>query len=385
MQAAEQLVLNASCYWLSPAQVALAAWAVNSPVSAERAVLEAVSRDPGRSALFFSLVLARFGRHEAAAHWIAEYAKAQDCNALTDEFTAVLDAVARGAFGGRARECLLDACRGWRDQIGQCAERRAEQAASWTEFIRGQRQPLTDKFHPLGTVSRDWVSKIGWLEAVTAFGHTEQWLKGRVGSTNEDDEMLRAALDDLLRKLIAAPDQAEGALLEAARRWQDIVKSGGHTPTSTNGESAEPGEPVRTDFLSLSTAIATGTYQSELSELAVRFCLGLSRASVERAVTDLSQQVSNAYPASIEVDISGWRRAIDPGDDPDELVQKFMDWTHEAMTEEKAPARRGWLSIGRLSARLEYSESIEARKQEKQETVYQATRQANLFFQKWQQ
>ncbi len=122
---------------------------------------------------------AYFGRQDAAARWITEYARAQDCNALTGEFTAVLDVVARGALGGRARERLLDACRGWRDQIGQSGEWEAKQVASWTGFIRGQRRPLTDTFDPLGTVSRDWVAKLGRLEAATAFGHTEQWLKGQ--------------------------------------------------------------------------------------------------------------------------------------------------------------------------------------------------------------
>ena len=367
LRAAEQLMVDASDYWLSPAQVALAAWARDSPVVAERAVFEAVSRDPARSALFFSLVLARFGR-QAAADWIAEYAKTQDCNALTEEFPAVLDAVARGALGGQARERLLDVCRSWRDQIGQSGEREAKQVASWTEFIRRQRRPLADKFQPLGTVSRGWVATLGTLEAAAAFSHTEQWLKSRLGSTSEGDEILRAAAADLIRELIAAPEQAECALLEAARRWQAMIKHDGHAATPT---SIEPDEPVRTDFLTLSTAIATGTYQSQISEQAVRFCLALSRTSAERAVTDLSQQVRSTYPASIEVDIEGWRHAIEPGDDPDALVQKFLGWAQEAMTEDKAQATRKRLIIGKTSSRLEHIESRwEARKHEGQERVY---------------
>lgn len=378
-RAAEQLMVDACGYWLSAAQVALAGWVGNSPVRAQRAVLEAVSRDPGRSALFFGLVLARFGRPPAAARWIAEYAKAQDRDALTGEFAAVLDAAARGALGGLARECLLAVCLGWRDQIGTPGEREAKQVASWTGFIRGQRRPLTDKFHALETVSRDWVAKRGSLEAVAAFGHTEQWLKGLLGRTSEGDELLLAAVDDLLREVIAAPDQAEGALLEAAGRWQAIV-DGGHSPTPAGGE------PARTDFLTLSTAIATGTHAGELSEQATQFCLVLSAASVERAITDLSRQVRNTYPASIEVDIAGWHHAVEPGDDPDALVQKFLGWAHEAMIEDKAQATRKRLSMSRTPARLEHIESTwEARRQKGQETVYLATTQANLFFQKWQQ
>lgn len=382
LRTAEQLMIDDPGYWLSPAQVALAALACDNPVSAKRAVLEAVSRDPGRSALFFSLVLGRFGRHDAAARWIAEYARAQDHNALTGDFTTVLDAVARGALGGPARERLLDTCRGWRDQIGQSGQQEAKQVTSWRRFIRRQRRPLTDTFHPLGMVSRDWAAKLDRLETAAAFGYTEQWLEGRLGGTGESDETLPATVDDLLRELIAAPDQAECALLEAVGRWQAIIERDGYPPAPA---SDDPGEPARTDFLTLSTAIATGTYQSDLSEQAARFCLLLSRTSVQRAVADLSQQVKSTYPASIGVDIRGWHHAIEPGDDPDALVQEFLEWAHDAMNEDKAQATRKRLGISKPSARLERIESTwKARKQEGQETVYQAARQANDFYAKWQ-
>jgi hypothetical protein len=86
--AAEHLMIDAPEYWLSPALVALAAWAGDSPASARHAVLEAVRCDLGRSALFFSLTLARFGRQDTAACWIGEYARAQDRDALTGSFAS---------------------------------------------------------------------------------------------------------------------------------------------------------------------------------------------------------------------------------------------------------------------------------------------------------
>jgi hypothetical protein len=377
--AAEQLMLDAPGYWLPPALVALAAWAGDSPESARRAVLEAVRHDPGRSALFFSVVLARFGRQDTAACWITEHVKAQDGNALTGEFTAVLDAVARGALGRQTREHLLDACRGWRDQSERSGAGEAKQVASWTEFIRGQRRSLAGTFDSLGMVSRDWGAKVGRLEAAAAFGHTEQWLKDQLGSTIEGGEGLQDVADGLLRELIAAPDQAERALLETARQRRDTVERGGRPPTPASGE------PVRTDIATLSTAIATGAYQGELSPHAVRFCLVLSGASVERALTDLSQQVRNTYPASIEVDIEGWHHAMEHSDDPETLVQEFQGWAHEAMTEEMAQSARGWLGIGRSAARLQHIENTwQERQQSGQDKVYLATTQAILFYQKWE-
>jgi len=377
--AAEQLMIGAPDYWLSPALVALAAWAGDRPAVAARAVLEAVGRDPGRSALFFSLALARFGRQDAAAGWITEYARAQDRNALPGEFTAVLDAVARGALGGGARERLLDACRGWRDQAGPSGTGAAKQVASWTGFIGGQRRPLTDTFDALGAVSRDWMTMLGTLEAAAAFGHTERWLEGRLAVTGEGDEALRDVTDGLLRELIAAPDQAERALLETAGQWQAAVAAGGHTPTPSS-------EPARTDFLTLSTAIAMGAHQNQISEQAARFCLMLSATSVERAVTELRQQVWSTYPASIEVDIEGWHHAMGPTDDPAALIQEFLGWADGEMATARMQASRRRLGIGRPSARLEQVESTwEECKQRGQEAVHQATFQAILYFRNWNQ
>jgi hypothetical protein len=383
LQAAEHLMVDASDYWLSPAQVALAAWVSGMPVYAERAVREAMSRDPGKSALLFSLVLARFGRPAAAARWISEYAKAQDPSALTSEFPAVLDAVAGGALGGLARDRFLEACHGWRDQAGESGGPEALRVASWTDFVRGKGQPLTDSFSELGPVSRDWATTLSKLEAATAFGRTEQWCKEQLARAAEGGEALRAAADDLLRDLITAPDQAESVLLETARQSRAIIENGGRPATPPSGE---PGEPVRTDFLTLATAIATGAYQRKPSEQAVRFCFVLSRATVERAVTDLSQHVASTYPASIEVKIDGWLHAVEPGDDPDALVQEFAGWAHEAMIEAKAQATRRRLIVGRLPARIEQIESSwETLSRAGQETVYAATAQVNRFFQRWQQ
>jgi hypothetical protein len=407
--AAEQLMVDACDYWLSPAQVALAAWVSDLPVNAERAVREAMNRDPAKSALWFSLVLARLGRPAAAARWITEYARAQDPSALTGEFPAVLDTVARGALGGPARECLLDACRGWRDQAGESggppgessgapgesggapaesggapAESggaQARQVANWTKFVRRQRQSLTDTFPALRPVSRDWPATLAKLEAATAFSRTEQWCKDALASAVEGDEAPRAA-DGLLRDLISAPDQAESALLDTVCRSRAIIENAGRPPVPSGDE---PAEPVRTDFLTLATAIATGAYQGKPSAQAVRFCLMLSAAAGERAVTDLRQHVSGTRPASIEITVGGWHHAVEPGDDPDTLVRDFAGWAHQAMTEDKAQAARRRLGIGRLPARIEQIESSwQTRSRAGQETVYAATVQVNRFFQRWQ-
>lgn len=386
LPSAEQLMIEASDYWLAPAQVALAAWAADNPETARRAVLEALRCDPGRSALFFALLLAWSGRREAAGAWIAEYATAHDGNALTGEFTAVLNVVAQGGLGAPARERLLSACRSWSGQPGQAAEREAEQVASWEKFVRKQRQPLTDTFHPLGANSEGWLAHLGNLEAAGAFSHTEQWLTARLGAPDESDGALPAAVDELLRDLIAAPDRPEGALLETIRRWQVIAGTG--DPPS----HGQPGEPAPADFRTLCTTITTGTYESKLAAQTVRFCLVFSAAPAAQAIARLSEQARRAYSSAkadhpaIKVEISGWRHPIKPGDDPEALRQEFLAWADQAKREELAELAEKRRRLGRNAARIEQAESFwEANKQEGQQTVYQAVRQVNRFFQRWQQ
>jgi hypothetical protein len=59
--------------------------------------------------------------------------------------------------------------------------------------------------------------------------------------------------------------------------------------------------------------------------VALRWLLGSLTALVvtalrsSGAVTDLRQQVASTRPASIEITIDGWHRAVEPGDDPDTL------------------------------------------------------------------
>ena len=67
-EAAEELMLDVPEYWLTaPVLVALAAWIRNDRRVADYALVNAVSRDRDKTALFFSLVLARYKRFPAVS------------------------------------------------------------------------------------------------------------------------------------------------------------------------------------------------------------------------------------------------------------------------------------------------------------------------------
>src|SRR5262249_37333067 len=112
-QVTEEFMIGTPRYWLAPPLVALAGWVSHDRVLAERALAEAVRREPGKTSLFFTLVLRRNGRTEATARWLRQYVAGQDPAALPREFTVVVDAVATGAFGPEARPVVLDHLSEW--------------------------------------------------------------------------------------------------------------------------------------------------------------------------------------------------------------------------------------------------------------------------------
>jgi hypothetical protein len=97
---AETQSINAPSYWLASALNALAAWTRDDRSAAERALMHASSCSRGRTALFFGLFNARFGRFDATDRWFRVYLEDQDPEKLSSEFTAVLHAAMLGLLGG---------------------------------------------------------------------------------------------------------------------------------------------------------------------------------------------------------------------------------------------------------------------------------------------
>lgn len=100
--AAETQSLNAPSYWLASAMNALAAWIRDDRSAAERAVLHARTSSQDKTALFFGLINARFGRFNATDSWFREYLRRGSRSLRDREYGAPpRRATARGESGGR--------------------------------------------------------------------------------------------------------------------------------------------------------------------------------------------------------------------------------------------------------------------------------------------
>jgi len=319
-RAAEDRMLDAPGYWLAPVQVALANWIQDDPEVADSALLEAVSRDPNKAALFFSLVLTRYGRHRATAQWIRQYFDMQSRMALSTEFPVVLDAAAQGALGVTSRGRVAEICIAWIEQLSRNYDLLQKQVLRWRERMDKERLSLASEFSVLPAICPAWNTALKWLEGATVHAESERWLRARLDAATTPDEDVRQRVDEILRNLITDYDEAEAPLREEAAEWLAVIKSGGkQTASKSDGKVREK----RVDFLSLLTDIAISPDETKHSVVTQQFAIGMASKWVEQAARNLAAASRSEHPGSLEISIHGWKRKVQPSDKEEILTAKF--------------------------------------------------------------
>ncbi len=334
-QAAERRMIDAPRYWLAPAQVALAAWIRDSRAVAERALLEAMAREPNKTALFFSLVLARHERYEASAKWIYEYVNRQDSAALSREFVVVLDAANQGALGGRALSLLKERCISWYEQLNSAEEMSNNQRMRWRALMERQRRGLAEEFEVLPNICPDWSNTLQWLEGATVHGQNEQVLRKRFAAPIVHYDDLRHRVDSILRNLISAYDEDEAPLLRQEARWQAVIDAGGDHTTAllvSEDHTSEP-EP-QTDFLTLLANIGLQPRKAGASAATEQFAIALASEWIVDAAQELSASNRGEHPGSVPVNIHGWTRDLHPDDNYDAVAEDYTKFIDRQVREE---------------------------------------------------
>lgn len=325
-QAAEHLMIDAPGYWLAPVQVALAAWIQDDPAIADRALLAAASRDPNKTALFFSLVLARYERHKATAQWIKEYFRGQNRTALSRDFTVVLDAVTQGALGANCRGLVADHCIAWLEQLNRHDDMVQKQVSRWRQRMDRERSILGGEFSVLPVVCPDWSTTLRWLEGATVHAGSERWLRSRFDAAMTPDEGLRQRVDDILRNLITAYDEDEEPLRQEEAGWQAVIKRGGKHADAPTMQGDTQTHERRVNFLTLLTDIAIHPDKAEASVVTEQFAIGMAGEWIKQAAGELATASRSEHPGSLEVNIHGWGRKLRPDDKEEILVNEFSNF-----------------------------------------------------------
>lgn len=325
----EEFMIGTPRYWLAPALVALAAWVSDDRVLAERALAEAVRREPGKTSLFFTLVLRRNGRTEATARWLRQYIVGQDPAALPREFTVVLDAVATGAFGPEARPVVLDHLSHWYDQIRADEKTVEAQIVRWEQHIGGMRrkEPLT--FPVLKEISPTWPDLRDLYLGATAFaeagGYFHDIFDGPLPVTD-----LARRVDDILDKLVSKYDDEEQPMRARMAELQAIIdRDGDEDAAAEDVKAQEPLRDERFDVMTLLTNAAFFPDQVGASLATQRLAVAVTGEWAIEATSRLERRNAGAVPDKVVLSIDGWRGAIDGSSTGAALVGSVTRHIHD--------------------------------------------------------
>lgn len=311
-QVTEELMLNTPRYWLAPTLVALAAWIRDDRVLAERALAEAVRREPGKTSLFFTLVLRRNGRTEATARWLRQYVAGQDPAALHHEFTVVLDAVATGAFGPEARPVVLDHLTEWYGRIRADQGVVQTQVARWEKLIDAKRRRVTLSFPVLQEISPTWPTLRDLYARATVFEQAEAFFHGIFDGPLPVSDNLQRRVDDILDTLVTKYDDEERPMRAKMAELQAVIDNEGDEDAAARAVNAqETLREERVDLMTLLTNAAFFPEQVGASIATQRLAVALTGEWIIEAAGRLEAANSAAVPAAVQLKIDDWSGAID--------------------------------------------------------------------------
>lgn len=346
---AETQSINAPSYWLASAQNALAAWIRDDRGAAERALLHASSCSPGKTALFFGLLNARFGRFNATDKWFREYLRDQNPEEMPREFTVVLDAAMLGLLGDTTFERVNRQCHAWFEQLSIRNDMVGQQVARWQLAIADcgvssglVNMALRDRCQVLANLSPDWSQITEWYRDATAFGPMKEKLSAHLDLPRTDESAWRDRIDAMLRELHTIHEPEESALRHEEAKLLRIIDYEGDKVAAARAQAAEAlvDEP-QVDLLTFLTNVALLPWRLDVSQettqLAIYHAAPWIRQAAENIVAESKRR--STEPVAIEVD--GWSGELGP-EPMDAVAKTFCQMVDGQTKEHVARARFGW-------------------------------------------
>ncbi len=337
----EELMVAAPGYWLAPTLIALIAWIGDRRELAERALSEALRRDPAKTSLLFALVCRRAARFEALVRWLAQYFQAQDPQALDREVVVMLDAVASGVFGGVAREECLRVSGQWIAELELQGGFLDDQRRRWVAALDGMTPKIGySEFSALRQYSPTWPR----LEVALATARRNGVLAGYFRNLFDGELIapprLQTAIDEILDRLVSQFDDQELPLRRDERLLELIVEMQGDRAEAERRMKVEAAAfEEKVPFTALLTNAAMHAQSSHASRATQRYAVSLSREWILMAHQDLLARDRAAVPAEADIKLGEWSAISPDGSNEAELVESLS--RHREAKERQALAGIG--------------------------------------------
>jgi hypothetical protein len=305
----EELMLGAPRYWLAAGLVALMAWIIGEREIADRALAEALRRDPYKTDLFFTLVCRRAGRMEAMSRWLELYLRLLDPQAIDREVVVVLDAVATGTLGREAQDVFWQRSLEWIEALRQVPGQVEEQARRWVEVLEAERGRVEpDELKLLRAHSSAWPALETALAGVRRNPRIAERFRKVVGTPTLLPSSVLSAVDGLLDTMVSRFDDEELPLRRQERLLQLILDEEGDRQKAEERMAVEEDALVeKVSFVARLTDILMYPEQAGASLAAQRYAAAFSRDWILTAHQSLVRRDDERVPGEIELRVGDWR------------------------------------------------------------------------------
>ncbi len=300
----EEMMVTSPKYWLAPALVALTNWVNDRREVAERALEEAIRRNPKKTSLFFALVSRRYGRGEACRQWFEQYFHEVNPLELDRDLIIVLDGITNGVFPLSVRSLFLEQSKNWIDELSSKVELKSSEREKWRDalFQRVEYPSLEKKYPYIIENSSSW-DEVGYSAQIVQYHEEISRYVGDVLQQNiSPSSRVEEAVDDLLEKLVYQYEDGELALRQEERMMEISIESAGDQTIMNNRLEGEKSLFTdKHDFLSLLRKMAMYPETLQVSPLAQRFALTMCKEWVIETHDDLTLSIRKQVPTEIEV------------------------------------------------------------------------------------
>jgi hypothetical protein len=343
---AEMQSINAPGYWLASAQNALAAWIRDDRGAAERALLDASSCSRGKTALFFGLLNARYGRFNATDKWFREYLNAQNPERLSQEFTVVLDAAMLNLLGDSAYDRVRRQCHAWFEKLHMREGIVQQQVVQWQLEIARCCEPLglvdaalRDGCQVLPKLSPDWPRVMKWYRDATAFGSMKDKLSTHLNLPQSDESAWRERIDATLRELHTIPEPEESALRREEADLQRIIEYEGDKAAAARAQAAEASvDEPQVDLLTFLTNVVLHPRRLDVSKETTQLALYLAAPWIRQACENITAESKTGSKVPIKIEIDGWSGRL--GTEPVNALAEAFSGVVDSQTEKKKARER---------------------------------------------
>lgn len=328
--ASEEQMINAPRYWLAPCLIALSAWLNDNKELAEKAMVEALNRDPEKTALFFALVTRRAGRYNVSREWLEYYFDFQDPYNLEREIVILIDGFTNGIFGVDARAKTSKKIEAWIQELSNKTGFTEEQRDNWKNALISKSKKIDEKSYTyLRSYSSTWPQLEKSLEGAKLHKIILDYFNDIFSKEVTPEKSIAYAVDALLDTLITNFDDEEIPLRNEERLLTLIIQEDGDKDRAKKLFDSENSEKERINFTELLTNFAMHPEVSNASIATQKFAIALSKEWIKHAHDDLTAENRHSVPLDIDITINQWTGTTNDSSNEQELVESLEQHINE--------------------------------------------------------